>query len=120
MARIPLTVQVLGRANATQTGPPPTPVTIAFTDASPDGHEYTSTGTEQVLIKAGSGSGTFTVVSRPDQFGRSGDQVVALAATEERALGPYLPHANWGDGAGKIYVDPSALAGSVSIAVIRA
>lgn len=118
MARIPLTVQALGSTSAAAGSPPPTPVDAQFSDASALGHEFTNTGREVVVFKAGSGSGTLTIVSRPDQFGRLGNDVVTISAGQEKYIGPYVPQTNWGDGT-KLFADPSSLSGSVSIAVIK-
>src|SRR5437764_320925 len=119
MARQLLTAQALGTTVASATAPPPPAVDVNWFDANVLGHQYVSTGREMVLLRTGSGAGTFTAVSAADQFGRLGNQVHVLPAYTERAIGPFLPNDNWGDGEGTIYVDPSGLAGSVSIALIK-
>lgn len=119
MARIPLTVQPLGSLTAGPGSSPPTPVSVVFSDASALGHSFPNTGREQVIFKAGSGSGTLTIVSKADQFGRTGDQVIPITAGQEVFAGPFVPLVNWGDGV-NVFADPSLLSGSVSIAVIKA
>lgn len=117
MARGTLTVQVFGAATGKL---PPTPVEVVWTDASALGHEVTNTGREMVLFRVGSGgTGSLTIVSKPDEYGRSGDVgPMAVSPGTEKQFGPYTPLANWGDGT-KLFADPTNLSGSASIAVIR-
>jgi hypothetical protein len=117
MARGTLTIQTLG---ATTGQLPPTPVEIQWSDASALGHEFVNTGREMVMFRVGSGgTGSLTIVSKADVFGRLGDVgPVAVAPSTEQVFGPYTVLANWGDGT-KLFADPTNLSGSASIAVIK-
>jgi len=57
-----------------------------------NGHSLVNDGRTFLVIKnGGAGVSTVTVDSVADQFGRVGDEVVAIAAGKDAVLGPFLP-----------------------------
>lgn len=78
-----------------------------------------NSGVEVVVVKTGAaGALTLRFPSTPDAFGRTGDIVVTMGANAETYFGPFSPANIWGDGASQLFIDPSALAGTASIAVV--
>jgi hypothetical protein len=54
--------------------------------------EFLNNGNQVLRVKNGSaGSLNVTLRSAPDKFGRSLTKVVVVAATEDKAIGPFLP-----------------------------
>ncbi len=82
--------------------------------------QYQNTGREVFLVRVGTGgAATITVPSVADPYGRTGDiGPVIITGPETKAFGPFSPPTIWGNGAAQLFINPSALAGSTSVAVI--
>ena len=95
-------------------------VTYSAVDAA-NGNTFVNDGKTSLRIKnGGGGSITATIVSVPDEHGRSGDLVIAIAAGAEYAVGcldPALFNQRSGD-VGFVHVTFSAGA-SVTAAVVQ-
>lgn len=78
-----------------------------------------NSGIEVVAVTTGTGSlVTMTFPSKPCSHGRTGDVVVTIGASSYMTFGPF-PHPEiWGDGIGNLWINPSALSGTASIAVL--
>ncbi len=84
-----------------------------------NGMQVRNTGVEVVALVTGTASSvTLTFPSVPDAFGRTGDQVIVQGANLTGYYGPFSPANIWGDGAANLYINPSLLSGTASIAVI--
>jgi hypothetical protein len=98
--------------------------TVVFTaaDATED-HSFVNTGRELLLIKSqAAGTKSFTVVSTPDLYGRTGDLTITVPAeaTDQDGLsmaGPFLPEI-WNQAGGVVHVD-TADGTDVQLAVVR-
>jgi hypothetical protein len=85
-------------------------VTLTTVDAVNNNMVPNNGNTLIVIQNPTGGSLSATVVSTSDQFGRTGDLVISLAAGEIRAVGP-LPAAVWNQRStdiGFVYVNPAA------------
>lgn len=96
---------------------------IAFTAAdATNGMMFPNDGRTVLLIKnGGAGAITVTVTSVPDEYGRTGDLIISVAAGEERIVGPLRPalfNQRSGADQGTVYVGFSA-ATSVTVAAPR-
>ncbi len=80
-----------------------------------------NTGVEVVLVRT-SGAGSAVSVKFPsvkDPFDRFGDVgPVAIGAEKQYAFGPFTPPTIWGDGASFLFIDPSGVSGTATIAVV--
>lgn len=74
-------------------------------DATND-HEFSNDGEVVLFIKTGATPVTVTVVSVPDEFGRTGDEVYTVAADKESFAGPFI-QSIWNQSGAKIHVDLS-------------
>jgi len=84
-----------------------------------NGHQVRNSGVQVVVcITGGASSVNLKFASVADAFGRTADLVVAQGASLTRYYGPFAPSNIWGDGASQLFIDPSALSGTASIAVI--
>lgn len=124
MPRGTITVQVLGSQPNTSTYDPLTGAPLVYTPA--DGvnlHQFTNTGRELVVVAVGSGGGNTCSVAFPsvkDTFGRVAPTTpVAVTPGTTRVFGPFSPITFWGDGVSLGYIDPSTVAGSANVAVVR-
>src|SRR2546430_8837624 len=106
MARTVLTTQPLNVLKGINL--PFVPVDVA------GGMQVRNTGREVVAVVTGTGSSvTLTFPSMPDSFGRTGDVVVVHGTPSYTSYyGPFAPPNIWGDGAGNLYINPSALTGT--------
>lgn len=100
---------------------PGTNAVITYGAAAAAGNMFLNYGNTSVRVKNGSGAGiTVTVVSVADPYGRTGDQVIALAAGAECEIGHLVP-ALWNQTSGDVgyvHISFSAVA-SVTIAVVQ-
>jgi hypothetical protein len=81
--------------------------------------QYRNTGREAVMVVTGSGgSVSLTFRSVPDPFNRIGDIAVTVPGSSVTFYGPFAPTNIWGDGASQMYVDPGAVSGTASIALV--
>lgn len=116
MARTVLSTQSLA-ALAGQTLPW-VPVDVA------NGMQVRNSGVQVVAVMTGTGSQvTLTFPSQPDAYGRTGDVVVQQVTGSNvnpklQLYGPFPNPTMWGDAASNLFINPSALTGSASIAVI--
>lgn len=78
-----------------------------------------NTGQEVVVLTTGTGSScTLLFNSVADPYNRQGAVQVVQGAGQVGYYGPFSPPQIWGDGAANMLIDPSALSGTASIAVI--
>lgn len=96
---------------------------ITFEALNPDGMYFNNSGREIAVIKAAAASSvTVTVVSVPCSHQRTGDKVVAIAASEEHMIYA-LPAAEFNQttapNEGKVSLTFASIVGTVSIAVVR-
>jgi hypothetical protein len=78
-----------------------------------------NTGQEVVVLVTGTGSScTLLFNSVPDPYNRSVPIQVVQGASQIGYYGPFSPPQIWGDGAANMLIDPSAVSGTASIAVI--
>lgn len=84
-----------------------------------NGMQARNTGQEVVVLQTGTtGNCTLLFNSVPDPFGRQGPVQVVQGPNQIGYYGPFAPPNIWGDGAATLHIDPSALSGTASIAVI--
>jgi hypothetical protein len=82
-------------------------------------HDFINNGNTVLIVKNGGGSSiNVTVKFGSDKFGRTGTRVVAVAASEEKVIGPFVPEL-YNQSDGKVQFDLSA-ATSVTIAAVNA
>lgn len=99
----------------------PTDAGILLTRSNGDAtnnHDFVNNGSTLLVVKNGGGSSiNVTFKYAADKFGRTGTKVVAVAATEEKVIGPFVPELYNQDG--KVQFDLSAAA-SVTVAAVNA
>lgn len=90
---------------------------------SVNGNQVPNTGRVALFVKTtASGGVTVTVPSVADINDRTGDAVVAVAASLEKMIGPFRDPTIWGDGRSVLFIDYSALTGGTgnnSIAAVQ-
>jgi hypothetical protein len=100
---------------------PGTSVVVTYGAADAAGDMFANNGNMTFRVKNGSGAGvTVTIVSVADPYGRTGDQVVVVAAGAEVEFGPLNP-ALWNQRSGDVgfvHITYSAVA-SVTVAVLQ-
>lgn len=100
---------------------PGTNAVVAYVAANAAGDMFANNGKMSYRVKNGSGAGiTVTVQSVADPYGRTGDQVIAVAAGAEVVVG-LLDPALWNQRSGNIgfvQITYSAVA-SVTVAIIQ-
>lgn len=78
-----------------------------------------NTGVEVVVLVTGTGSScALTFSSAADPYNRQGPVAIVQGANLIGYYGPFSPPQIWGDAAAELHIDPSALSGTASIAVI--
>lgn len=98
-------------------------VVVAMTAANADGHSIAGGGDAILLVKNdGAGSINVTIQTAAQMDGLDvADQVVAVAAGVQKAIGPFRPttydRASGATDAGKVYVDFSAVT-SLTVAAL--
>lgn len=82
-------------------------ILLSFTtgDATND-HEMSNDGVTVLMMVVGAASTpTLTVISTPDNLGRTGDITQLYAATTTRVFGPFAPTSAWNQTNGKVNLD---------------
>ncbi len=83
-------------------------------------HEMVNDGnTILIAINRAADTPSVTIVSVSDEYGRTGDIVQVLVATELRVFGPFKPKANWNQANGKVNIDVVGTATSVAFTALR-
>jgi hypothetical protein len=81
-------------------------------------HDFVNNGSTLLVVKNGGGaSSNLTLKCAPDRFGRTLTKVIAIAAAEEKIIGPFVPDLYNQDGL--LQFDLS-VATSVTIAAVNA
>lgn len=83
-----------------------TDAALTSADATND-HEFSNDGEVILFVKTGGTGVNVTVVSVPDEFGRTGDEVFAVGTNKESFAGPFI-QSIWNQSGAKIHVDLDA------------